>query len=97
LLGGLRVGEDRDLVRRFEREILVLEALQENRRVLDDILRPLPDAVAATVDDDFAGSIAPGLGCRRLAAFDLLVGHSAHILSKGLRTRFNEASRRVFD
>src|SRR5688572_13625629 len=85
---GFGAGDNRDLLRRFEREVLVLEALQQNGRVLEDVFRPLPHAVAAAVDDDLARRL--GLGRRGL---DILLVRSPHILSKALWTLGEEASR----
>ena len=76
-LGGRVVfAHDGDFLRRLEREILVLEPLEQHGRAFDDVLRPLPDVVAAAVDDDLAHGLArSGLGAR-----DVLVGYSTHIL-----------------
>src|SRR5262245_58381854 len=96
VLGGLAPLQNRDLLRRLERKVFVLEALQQHRSVLEDVLGPLPNAVTATVDDDLARSFGFGFGRRRLAGLDVLLVCAAHILSKGLSTLLDEASRGVF-
>ena len=52
LLRRVRPAHDGDLLRRLERKVLVLEALQQHGRAFDHVASPAPDAVAAAVEFD---------------------------------------------
>src|SRR5947207_2473761 len=68
------------LLRGLDREVLVLEAFQQDRRTIDRISRPLPDIAAAVVDHHATGTVGRFFLRRR----SLFVRWTAHILSNGL-------------
>ena len=72
LLRRVGTAHDGNLLRRLEREILVLEPLQQHGRALEHVARPAPDAVAAAVELDLARrALASPAGC---GVVDVLVG-----------------------